>query len=102
MNKKCTNPKCRKKFSTRRNISGTCPYCGKEYRQLNKNMHISTNKEDYFLIDGKYAYYPGLRSRINEALEGKQKIPAVKLFREITGKDLKYSKDYIEKNFFHA
>lgn len=33
MNKKCTNPACRKVFSTL-NFYGGCPHCGKEYPQL--------------------------------------------------------------------
>ena len=33
MNKKCTNPACRKTFSTL-DFSGSCPHCGKEYPQL--------------------------------------------------------------------
>ena len=33
MNKRCTNPSCRKTFSTLR-FSGRCPHCGKEYPQM--------------------------------------------------------------------
>lgn len=33
MNKRCTNPSCRKTFSTL-NYGGQCPFCGKRYPQL--------------------------------------------------------------------
>ena len=42
MNKKCTNPACRKVFSTL-SFYGSCPHCGKEYPQL-----VSTRKREGF------------------------------------------------------
>ena len=44
MNKKCTNPSCRKTFSTL-HFYGICPHCGKEYPQL-----ISIRKAKMFPV----------------------------------------------------
>ena len=50
MNKRCTNPSCRRVFSTLY-FTGCCPFCGKKYPQLvsngDKGSFLAVRIEDY-------------------------------------------------------
>lgn len=54
MNKRCTNPSCRKNFSTL-DFYGSCPYCGKEYPQLVPARKIPADLQAIRIMDYPYS-----------------------------------------------
>ena len=111
MNKRCTNPSCRKTFSTL-NFGGQCPFCGKTYQNLKSGRKnalpvLADPGRDRMLLK-IIPENPGRRISVlvqtenimNQMREGK-KIMAVKAFREEMVKHgfmlgLKESKDFVE------
>lgn len=97
MNKRCTNSECRKRFSTRNNVTGVCPYCGKKYRQLNTNMYKTKECDPAIKIILKKIHIS--RSAALEVLgllQGKNKVLAIKLVRTEANLGLREAKDAID------
>ena len=76
MNKRCTNPSCRKTFSTLY-FSGSCPHCGKPYPQISSSgkkslywsvriLDFTENNDNY--IENKVRVIKLIRSTFNLGL----------------------------------
>ena len=86
MNKKCTNPSCRKTFSTLV-TNRVCPHCGKKYPQLSLNANQKKLKAFHITCNGT------------------NKVRLIKVLREfykLSLKEAKYGVDYIPNTVYYV
>lgn len=91
MKKKCTNGKCRKKFTVCSRNSVKCPYCGKEYPRL-KTIIYKAENHDCGLIQEK----PYIMSYTVLFCDCKKKAIGAKLIREMKGFSLVEAVDTVK------
>ena len=86
MNKKCTNPSCRKTFSTLV-TNRVCPHCGKKYPQLSLNANQKKLKAFHITCNGT------------------NKVRLIKVLREfykLSLKEAKYGVDRIPNTVYYV
>lgn len=92
MNKCCTNSFCRRTFSTL-NSEGKCPFCGKNYPQLNcgrKHDLSEKEHEDWMKLrirkGGRYDHLNIRLGELNQLASDSKTDEMIRVFREQIGK----------------